>query len=397
MLSSGTSLRLLEPYGASEFSQTHWERSTLVIHREDRDFFRDVLSLDEIDRLICSTRIPATNFNLARGDQPLPLSAYATGDYVDQERSLGLHRQGATIILRSVDQWSASLTGLRVEIEEAIGFEAQLNLYLTPPGEKSTPPHWDTHELFILQIHGSKRWRLFDSSRTLPLEDERFQIGGDCVGPLRQEIVLQAGDTLYLPRGTIHEPVAESYSIHVSIGVRTLRWFDMCTQMLKLLAKREGSPLRETMRAFPDGKAQGGLPAHIQQTLATAFAEPTLRCEAGELLHRQLGQRKAVERCGALLDTIHQPVVDPIVRYRRRGGVAVNVARVEGCVEVSTGLEKARLPARMESAVLRALSDASFTTEELPDTLSFEDRTVVCAALRQIGVLRTLDRATEGP
>jgi ribosomal protein L16 Arg81 hydroxylase len=249
----------LAPFAPEAFFAEHWDQTPVLIARDDRDHFRDVVDLEELDRLVTSARIPVTNLNLARGDSPLPFASYSQGSLVDQARVLALHREGATIILRAVEQWSPALNRLRIAAEELFQLEAQINVYLTPASEKSTPPHWDTHDLVVLQIEGSKRWRLYEGRRTFPLSDEPFRIGEEAVSEDYREVVLHAGDTLYLPRGVIHEPVAEGYSAHVSIGVHTLRVYDLLEVALRMLAAREGSPLRRTLGDW----ARGGLRAVI--------------------------------------------------------------------------------------------------------------------------------------
>jgi lysine-specific demethylase/histidyl-hydroxylase NO66 len=244
-LNADTVPSFLSPMPADEFRRQHLERAALLMQRADHGFFSSIVSLEQLDELVTSIRIPATNLNLAQGDQPLALSAYCSGaGYVDKGKMLDLHRRGATIILRSIEQWSADLNRLRIEAEDFFHCECQINVYLTPPGEKSTPPHWDTHDLMVLQIAGKKTWRLYDAARSLPLADERFAIGQDHVSADYRNMLLEAGDTLYLPRGVIHEPIAETYSVHLSIGINHLRWHDVVAAALRLVAEEEGSWLR---------------------------------------------------------------------------------------------------------------------------------------------------------
>src|SRR5215469_8498820 len=72
------------------------------------------------------------------------------------------------------------------------------NMYLTPEGAQGFDAHFDTHEVFVLQLEGSKQWRLYGEPRALPLVDERFNIPRDQLGPVR-EVELSAGDLLYIP------------------------------------------------------------------------------------------------------------------------------------------------------------------------------------------------------
>jgi hypothetical protein len=39
-------------------------------------------------------------------------------------------------------------------------------MYLTPPGTQGFAPHYDDVEVFILQLEGKKRWRLYEPRTT---------------------------------------------------------------------------------------------------------------------------------------------------------------------------------------------------------------------------------------
>lgn len=288
--------RFLAPCGAEEFRTRYLDRNMLVQHRCAPAHFRDMFDLEQIDSLVTSVRIPATNLNLAMGDAPLPMETYcAGGAYVDKAKVLDLHEQGATIILRSVEQWSGQLQRLRIEAEEFFGCECQINAYLTPPGQKSTPPHWDTHDLVVMQLAGRKTWRLYGGRKTLPLGDERFQIGRDFVSDGHHDVVLEAGDSLYLPRGFIHEPVADSYSVHLSIGVNVIRWHDVLELALRLVAEQEGNELRTSI-----GPAGTPLAFPSEAALAQLTAPMTI-ARAAALLREQSRKRKPLDLEGRLL------------------------------------------------------------------------------------------------
>ena len=88
--------------------------------------------------------------------------------------------------------------------------------YAVPGG--SVGPHVDSYDVFLLQGHGRRRWRISEQVDHafvpgLPLKVlERF-VPGD-------EWVLEAGDMLYLPPGVAHHGVAESECLTWSIGFR---------------------------------------------------------------------------------------------------------------------------------------------------------------------------------
>ncbi|MGE3509732.1 MAG: cupin domain-containing protein [Vicinamibacterales bacterium] len=373
---------------ADAFMSEYWERCKLLIGRADPDYFKEVVDIAELDRLVSSVRIPATNLNLARGDTPLPLSSYTSGSsYVEKSRVISLHQEGATVILRSVEQWSPALNRLRIAAEEFFGFESQVNVYLTPASEKSTPPHWDTHDLFVLQIAGKKCWRLFGGERTLPLGDERFRVGSDFVSADREDIWLHPGDTLYLPRGVIHEPVADTYSAHVSVGVHTVRYYDLLTVALRLLAEREGSTLRRGLSPWCRDSKGFEIPE-----IAAQLASQELLEQAAQVIRRQFDEQRAIDLEGRIREVAEGPILKGSVPYVRRAGVGLSIDESEkGLVLVGRG-QSVVVPISFRKAVefLARCEAGSFSADELPGSLTSDERVALCAALCEIGVLKTV-------
>ena len=58
-------------------------------------------------------------------------------------------------------------------LQEFLGSMVGANMYLTPPGTQGFAPHYDDVEVFILQLEGKKRWRLYEP-RTVQEKLPRF-------------------------------------------------------------------------------------------------------------------------------------------------------------------------------------------------------------------------------
>nr|XP_045758666.1 ribosomal oxygenase 2 isoform X3 [Mirounga angustirostris] len=74
-------------------------------------------------------------------------------------------------------------------------------------------------KVFILQLEGEKRWRLYHP--TVPLAREYSVESEDRIGRPALEFTLKPGDVLYFPRGTIHQadtPPGLAHSTHVTIS-----------------------------------------------------------------------------------------------------------------------------------------------------------------------------------
>ncbi|QFI68698.1 JmjC domain-containing protein [Sinorhizobium alkalisoli] len=227
------------------FWTENWNRCTHLVTGRGSGTFNGCVTLSELENVISNTRLPLGNFDMAHDQKPLDKSAYCENGLVSPRRVYDLHGKGVTIILRAAHYWLPGLNRLRVAAEKLFGCPVQANVYLTPPDNQSTPPHWDTHDLFVLQIAGSKRWPLFaNMNNPRPLGGERFRPGVDPVGAMTQLAELSPGDCLYLPRGEIHAPVSIAYSVHVALGVSSYRWIDIVHSALQQILPPD-SILRE--------------------------------------------------------------------------------------------------------------------------------------------------------
>jgi lysine-specific demethylase/histidyl-hydroxylase NO66 len=61
-------------------------------------------------------------------------------------------------------------------LQEFLGSFVGTNMYLTPQGTQGFAPHYDDVEVFIMQLEGKKRWRLYhprNAQETMPRHSSR--------------------------------------------------------------------------------------------------------------------------------------------------------------------------------------------------------------------------------
>ena len=91
------------------------------------------------------------------------------------------------------------------QLEAFLGHPAQANAYYTPRGSQGLPVHHDTHEVISLQVAGEKRWLVYEPVLELPLKNQRYRSELGAPGEPVLDVTLRAGDTIYLPRGWLHQ------------------------------------------------------------------------------------------------------------------------------------------------------------------------------------------------
>jgi 50S ribosomal protein L16 3-hydroxylase len=99
-------------------------------------------------------------------------------------------------------------------------------------------PHFDSYDVFLLQVHGKRRWR-FGAQRDLSLKPGLPLKVLQHFDP-QEEWVLEPGDMLYLPPHIAHDGVAEGECMTCSIGFRAPSTSELSGQFLYHLAERLG-------------------------------------------------------------------------------------------------------------------------------------------------------------
>src|SRR5580765_5146593 len=199
--------RCLDPVDAETFFTEYSERRPLIVPRDEPGSFDDLLSEADVERLVCSTAIRYPAFRLVQEGRQIGLGDYASDvswrppftSTADVPRIVDQWEAGATIVLQALHvSWHPLAVFCRA-LEEALGHGVQANSYYTPRGSQGFAVHHDTHDVLILQVAGEKRWLIYEPLLELPLKHQRYSNGLGAHGEPSNDLVLRAGDTLYLP------------------------------------------------------------------------------------------------------------------------------------------------------------------------------------------------------
>lgn len=111
-------------------------------------------------------------------------------------------KDGYSVRLVHPQQWHQPLFELCSYLQEYFGFPTGCSSYLTPPGAQGYPPHFDDVEIFVIQLSGCKRWRLYDrSDRDTNLAARvTKEFKQEELGEPFSEFVMRPGDVMYFPR-----------------------------------------------------------------------------------------------------------------------------------------------------------------------------------------------------
>jgi len=142
--------------------------------------------------------------------------------------------KSVSIKLESIQLFDSKLESLRNEFFDCLDHPCDINCYLTPPFAQCFNPHFDDHDVFILQIEGEKSWKVDNKSKEYyPLESESFWSKTYQYSD-PQSLTLRRGDVLFIPSGHVHHAqTLNGYSLHLTIGVHQMRAIDLLHEFLK--------------------------------------------------------------------------------------------------------------------------------------------------------------------
>jgi lysine-specific demethylase/histidyl-hydroxylase NO66 len=385
------------PVATAGFLRTNWETQPLAIDRDSPRYFAALPGLDAVDELItataCGSSRSGDDGRLVRAEQDGTLSqrSFRLGPrgFPDIQDVYRAYDDGYSVVLNRLHFRSSSVATLCRKLEAELHHPVGANLYLTPRNGQGFLPHMDTHDVFILQLHGTKEWHVASPVRELPLATDPQPANISMAE--HQKYLLEPGDVLYLPRGFPHEAATSaSSSLHLTVGIHVYRWLDLLTDCLRLLADKE-TPLRTALvPGFLDRPVDQVRVRDLAGQLAAALAGSKL----AELASSRLGDDLVA--AGKAADPGHFRSLDAIADLTDESAL-VRSPELFCRVRVDGG--EARIvfagnyvsgPAAIAPALRFAAERERFRVGELPGELSVQDRIDLVSRLVSEGLLHIL-------
>ena len=267
--------------------QRYWQKKPLLIRAAipgfapllERAELLDLAAQDDVEsRLVVRTGDDAqASWRLRQG----PFS----------RRSLPpLKQAGWTLLVQGVDLFDSRIHALMNQfrfVPDARLDDLMIS-YASDGG--GVGPHFDNYDVFLLQAHGRRRWRIGRQ------KDKRLAPGM----PLKilanfapeQEFVLEPGDMLYLPPQWAHDGVAEGECMTYSIGFKSPDRGELLSELLQRLADHTADSAEVQIYKDPTqaavaapGQIPQGLVQFATEAVQSVLRDPqALACVLGEYL-----------------------------------------------------------------------------------------------------------------
>ncbi|MCC6877636.1 MAG: hypothetical protein IT378_25230 [Sandaracinaceae bacterium] len=384
--------KIIHPVATETFFSEHFESRVLHVPRADRSYYKELLSADEIDRVLTTLHLMHPSVTMVNAAKELKTEDYCySSGLIDAARLFQEYAEGGTIVLNNLEMSLPSLADLCRAMEGEFSHRFQCNIYVTPVSAQGLKTHYDSHDVFVLQIEGTKHWKIYDTPVERPLRGQEFQPGKFTPGEVTMEFDLQPGDMVYVPRGVMHDASgAEGDSIHITLGILPNTWTDL---MLEAVAKvaledpelRRSLPVGFARTDYDRAEARATFKQLLHRVVEKADVDAALDHFAGDLVSTRhpliYGQMRQINKLASIKIDDRASARPHILYHLRTDGDKVVLAAYGGEI---------RLPEHAREPLEHALTHEGYRIGDLPGELDDAGKLVLIRRLVREGLVRLL-------
>lgn len=379
---------IIAPIDRERFFADYWEQRPLVTRGRPAGFFAPLFSAAAVDHVICSQRPRPSRIEVVTSE------GFVRDNYLNPDGTANInlvyerYLEGSTIILSGLDETWQPLAIFCRKLEGALSHPAGIGIYLTPPGTQGVKPHYDTQEIFVLQVEGRKHWKVYRPLHELPPVEGSYRlVDRSKLTEMVCETWLEPGDMLYMPRGFIHEGISgDGPSLHITLEIHVRSWLDLMSDALEAMAERDV----QLRRSLPVGflhrdDAMAALRARFTE-LVDDFSRRVRVDDAIGKHVEALAVRKPPPPDGHFAMLFAE--IDARTELEKRHTSLVRVFESQGAAGIQFSGNQIVGPAKIGEALRHIAQTDRFTPESLPGALSPNEKLVLVKRLVRVGLLK---------
>lgn len=401
---SGVLDKVLSPIDKDTFFERYWEREPFVIKRDQPDYFEDIISLNIIDKILSRRDIFYPVVRVFHDGFTVPPKEFTNSwvygfsefeGMIDTHKLYQLYLHGATINFRVLERFYEPLMILCRGMELQLGSGADVSVFLTPKDSgHNLQPHYDAVEAFILQAGGRKRWRVWRNTIELPLAQQEYSPYAVDVSEdnLIGEYTLDSGDTLYVPRGLTHDAITiDSYSLHATVGITTVCWFNLISKLTAdTLKKLQDNLNYQRALPLPSALFSSNDPAELHNAFSEMLEDFRKHFDLNrgrELVNRGLLVGRYPSRPRQILDLVNLASLTLDDEVFRREAIIFSLTETKEQICLEFHDKTVILPSVVSEAVSFITQVTSFKIRVIPGAIDDPSRLVLVRRLIKEGLL----------
>jgi ribosomal protein L16 Arg81 hydroxylase len=384
--------KLIAPITLDNFVAEYWEKKPLIIARKIPQYYQELFSQQALDSVLFFSRPKPPELRVVQNQQEVFPDKYIKPDgNLNLNQLYKLYDEGHTLVVNGLHQFWLPLTILCRNLQLAFNHTVIANCYASPKHSKGLMPHYDTHDVFVLQIAGAKQWYVHEAPHPVPLLNSYQPIiaEGKLSEPLHS-VYLEAGDLLYIPRGFIHHAATadSASSLHITIGLYASQWLDLLIQALTQVSWKHA----EFRQALPLGYLQHSehmpdLQAKFQASIEK-FCQEANFAEAIEVMLENFIRQIPQVPDGHLsqVDDLEQIGLDTMVAKRK--GMVCRLTPQGNSIAIQFPGNTIKGESHLAAALTFITNaDSAFSVGSLPHNLTDDGKIVLIRRLIRGGLL----------
>lgn len=195
---------LIAPLTPADLSAQWLSRAFRLQPSTGENRFTALLDWNALWTLIEEGILPPGECRITYGRRLVPPLFYADGGKINPARLARLFDQNASLIALKIEPY---LPALAAACRNAATYGIRIafaGVIVTMRGGGAFETHYDPHDLIILQVEGSKRWRIYGPRVLNPVPAPASADEIPPTTPPVLDIFLRPGDLLFLPAGFWH-------------------------------------------------------------------------------------------------------------------------------------------------------------------------------------------------
>ena len=378
---------LIAPLAPKTFFDEYWEKQPLISRARPADFFKPLFAIADMDRAICYFKPKPGRIDLVTEEGFVRDNFLGSDGTANINLVMESYLKGSTVVLSGLEQTWEPLVSFSRALEACLNHPIAMAVYLSPPNFHGVKPHYDTQENFLLQVEGTKQWKVYPPLNELPpVEGSYAPVSRDRLSEPICEAVLEPGDVIYIPRGFVHEGMAEGKpSLHITIDVHVRTWYDFLHDALAAMAERAPEFRRSLPAGFLNDEA-------TMQSLAADFGQFM------EIFQRKASYKDAVGKHTETLAVRTPPPPDghfsllnaeilADTRLKKRRTTVARVVRENGVAGIQFSGNQVFGPAKIYEALRHIADTEVITPASLPGALNDNEKLILVRRLLRTGLL----------
>lgn len=226
----------------------------LYRHFQDNDILKcnmqidssEILTLAELQEIINTRRLSFPRCRLVRSGKPLPPADYnerkqaALGESIIKlvaGKVMHHLNSGATLAIDFAEDLSLKIKSISDAISHQFLERTAATIFFSIGDEKGFTTHWDNSDVFVFQLSGKKRWKIYHPTLASPVEENKVTMSIP-EGQPSYDFILNTNEMLYIPRGYWHAPQpCDAHSLHISFAFRQRNGIDFIKWLIPTLSE----------------------------------------------------------------------------------------------------------------------------------------------------------------